>query len=383
MTAPLPDQLLEEEIRAMLQRRAQDVNPQLPSWRELAQRNGAVVISLRTGAPVTTDADRRRRRLSRQWFRPVLAAAVALIVAMVGAVLVQGSGPPGGDAADGPEPLDVPSAGQDAFDPTQATPLFPVTSDDASTDIPRDAYLSNATETAERFLANVGLPVDAGTGEVIVDNETRQSTDNGDEPPIQTATVAWSLRAEGMPDNPPLAEGTVWLRNPGRGGRDTWLVVGVSTLKLWLTDIRRDGDRLSFTVDRSTDVETYPEAQVTVNNEPVGSVEVGEAVPFDMAYPSGVVAIIRVQHVEAGLPMSITSTAVPADPNGSLQLPDAPPPTTSASTTPGVRIGGNTVLDEVPAVTMPTTVPVLPGGVMVVIPDPTAALAERRGLSRR
>jgi hypothetical protein len=379
MSAPLPDQLLEEEIRAMLRRRAQDVNPQLPSWRELAQRNGAVVISLRTGAPVATDADRRRRRPSRQWFRPVLAAAVALILAMVGAVLVQGSGPPGGDAADGPEPLDVPSAGQDDFDPTQATPLFPVTADDASTAIPQDDYLSNATDTTEQFLARVGLPVHEGSGEVIVNDERRQSTLNGDERPIQTATVAWSVRAEGLPENPPLAEGTVWLRNPGRGGRDTWLVVGVSTRKLWLTDIRRDGDMLSFTVDRTTDAEHYPEAAVTVNDQPVGSVEIGEAVPFDMPYPSGEVAIIRVQHVEAGLPMSITSTAVPADPDGSLRLPDD----VSTPTVSEAKASGGAVL-EVPSVGMPTTIPALPGDVVVVIPDPTERLlAERRGVSPR
>jgi hypothetical protein len=369
MTAPLPDQLLEEEIRAMLHRRAQDVDPQPPPWREIAQRNGAVVISLRTGNPVDPESTRGRRRPGRQWFRGVLAAAVALLVAMVGALLVQGSGPNNGDSADGPETLDVPSAGQGDFDPARATPLFPVTSDDAITALPQETYLSSATATTEEFLTKVGLPVHEGTGEVIVSDERRQSSANDDEDPIQTATVAWSVRAEGLPENPPLAQGTVWLRNPELGARDTWLVVGVSTLKLWLTDIRREGDVLSFTVDRTNDVETFPQAAVTINDVPVGTVGIGKAVPFEVQYPAGQVAIISVQHLEDGVPQSITSTAVPADPRGSLELPDEIP----VPTTPGAKTGRAGDL-EAPVVVEPTTIPTLPGGVVVVPVEPSDAV---------
>ena len=112
MNAPLSDHDLEVALREMLRRRALDVDPRAPAWRELAQRTDAVVISLRTGAPVDPATERRRRGPGRQWFRPVLAAAVALVVAMVGALVVGGSGHGHGDTADGPEPIDVPSAGQ-------------------------------------------------------------------------------------------------------------------------------------------------------------------------------------------------------------------------------------------------------------------------------
>jgi hypothetical protein len=327
MSAPQPDHHLEAEIRAMLQRRAQDVRPAPPPWRELAQRNGAVVISLRTGAAVDRDAARRRRRPSRQWFRGAVAAALALIVAMVGALLVQGSDP-AGDTADRPEPLDVPSAGQADFDPARATPLFPVT-DDASTAIPSDDDLGDPTATAEAYLGSVRLPV--GEEMLVVDEADRQSgvLDEG-APPVRTATVGWRLHARGMTEHP-LSQGTVWLRTAERGGRETWLVVGVSTRTLLITDIRRHGQELTFTVDRTTETETFrPDpAEVSVNGEVVAEVGYREARAITVPSPAGEVAVISLQIMDDGEPWSITSTAVPAVPGGATTLPDlAPVPST-------------------------------------------------------
>jgi hypothetical protein len=349
MSAPLPDDRLEAELRAMLRRRAEDVDPRPPEWRELAQRNGAVVISLRTGTPVDPSAERRRRGPGRQWFRPVLAAAVALVVAMVGALVVKGGGP--SSTADGPDPIDVPAAGQVDFDPAEATPLFPTT-DDATSAIPPVDYLSDAQLTAEEYLRQVaGFPV--GQDWMVVDEPAKAATFQADgEPPIQTATVAWSLHAEHRPDNPPLAEGTVYLRNPERGARDTWLVVGSRTRTLWLDDIHRDGDELAFTVDRSSETETFENdpAVVTVDGVEVARLGYREARRISVAHPAGAVAIIQVQHVIDGSGWSITATAVPALDGASTELPGsllptvtvtAPPPASTAPpSTPVGAVGG-------------------------------------------
>ena len=101
MSSPAADRRLEAELRAMLQRRALDIDPEAPPWRELAQRTGAVVISLRTGYRVDPEpsSTRWRRLVGHQWFRPVLAASVALLVAMAGAIVVRGAGPGNGDTA--------------------------------------------------------------------------------------------------------------------------------------------------------------------------------------------------------------------------------------------------------------------------------------------
>jgi hypothetical protein len=328
MTAPLPHQLLEEEIRAMLQRRAQDVDPQPPPWREIAQRNGAVVISLRTGNPVDPESRHGRRRYGRQWFQGGVAAVVALVVAMVGALVVQGSGPGHSDQADGPEAIDVPSAGQTDFDPARATPLFPVT-DDTSNDMPPDWWLSDPTAAAEEYMRSVRLPV--GKSNLVVDKAVRQSSVVVEgEPPVQTATVAWSLHADGMTEHP-LSEGTVWLRNPERGARDTWLVVGMNTRTLWITDIRREGNELSFTVDRSTETETYRSdpAEVRIDGQVITRIGYRESRDITVTSPAGAVAIIELQITIDGEPWSITSTAVPAIDGATTTLPDsAPVPTT-------------------------------------------------------
>jgi hypothetical protein len=268
----------------------------------------------------------------------VLAAVIALVIAMVGAIVVGGGDPGNGGTADGPEAIDVPSAGQGDFDPTQATPMFPVTDDTSAAGLPPSEYLSDPTQTAERYLGEVAsLPV--GKDWMVIDEAAKQSTasDNGDEPPIQTATVAWSAHAEGMPDNPALAEGTVWLRNAELGGRDTWLVVGVSTRGLWLDDIHRDGDKLSFTVDRSAKAQsqTFPDdAIVTVDEQPVAMIASGEVGRISVLHASGRVAIIKVQNMDGGRPWSITSTAVPALPGGSMTLPEPEPPAPSTAGTP-------------------------------------------------
>jgi hypothetical protein len=328
MSDPVPDERLEAELRAMLHRRALDMNPDPPAWRDLAQRNGAVVISLQTGAPVDPGTAPGRRGPGRQWFRPVLAAAVALVVAMVSALVVGGSGPGHGDTADGPEAIDVPAAGQRSFDPARATPLFPVT-DDASPDLPPGEWLSDPTKAASEYLDVVGLPV--GQDWLVIDPAVKDVQGRGDAPPIQTANVAWSIHAERRADLPLLAEGTVFLRNAERGGRNTWFVVGVSTRKLWLSDIHRDGDLLSFDVDRTTDdAKIFPQpAAISVDGVIVGSVEAGGIQQVRVQRPAGQVVVIQVQHMVDGVPWSITSTAVPALPGGTIAVPDTGPvPTT-------------------------------------------------------
>jgi len=384
MTAPLPDQLLEEEIRAMLQRRAQDVDPTPPPWRELAQRNGAVVISLRTGNPVDPESSRWRRRPGRQWVRGVVAAAVALIVAMVGALVVQGSGTGTSDSADGPEVLEVPAAGNTDFDPAQATPLFPVT-DDESPDIAVHE-LSDPVVTTQEYLRSVGFPV--GEDWMVIDSsETRQSSDSEQGgPPVQIATVGWSLHAKEMPEKPAMSTGVVFLRNPERAARDTWLVVGVLTFDLRLTDVRRDGDELSFVVDRSAETETFQtdEATVSVDGQPIGEVGYHDVRPFSVPSPAGAVAIIKLQHVIDGEPWSITSTAVPALPGAPVVPPEVTPPPTTAiaggADRAAVQIGQ--LVERVIVVdARGGPVSSLPGAVIVEPADP--AVVDRRAVSER
>jgi hypothetical protein len=151
--------------------------------------------------------------------------------------------------------------------------------------------------------------------------------ERGDAPPIQTANVAWSIHPTDRPDLPILAEGTVFLRNAERKGRDTWFVVGVSTRKLWLSDIHRDGDLVSFDVDRTTDdATTFPQpAAISVDGVIVGSVEAGGTQQVQVQRPAGQVVVIRVQHMVDGVPWSITSTAVPALPGGEMSVPGAEP----------------------------------------------------------
>jgi hypothetical protein len=370
MNDPVPDQRLEAELRAMLQRRALDMNPDPPAWRDLAQRTGAVVISLQTGAPVDPDTARGRRGHGRQWFRPVLAAAVALVVAMVSALVVGGSGPGHGDTADGPEAIDVPAAGQRSFDPARATPLFPVT-DDASPDLPPSEWLGDATKAASEYLDVMGLPV--GQDWLVIDPAVKDVQGNGDAPPIQTANVAWSIHADRRADLPLLAEGTVFLRNAERGGRNTWFVVGVSTRKLWLSDIHRDGDLLSFDVDRTSDGPNFPQAAaISVDGVIVGSVDTGEIQQIRVQRPAGQVAVIQVQHMVDGVPWSITSTAVPALPGGAIAVPDAEPPV------PTTIIRG----DSGVSVTVEPGFPVPPSTVDPT--DPTDPVESRRmAVSRR
>ena len=215
---------------------------------------------------------------------------------------------------------------------------------------------------------------------MVVDDATRQSSISSEgEPPVQTATVPWSLHAEGRPETPPLSQGGVFLRNTEQAGRNTWLVVGVFTKTLWVTDIRRDGDELSFTVDRTTETETWQSdpATVTVDRDVVASVGYREAQPVTVTWPAGLVATIRVQHMVDGVPWSITSTAVPALAGGSTELPKgrAPVPTTLL---PGDERGVDIEVRNAPAAGTPPTVPALPGQVVVEPANPTDPVEARR-----
>jgi hypothetical protein len=97
------------------------------------------------------------------------------------------------------------------------------------------------------------------------------------------------------------------------------LVVGARTEGIRLTDVRRDDERLSFTISRATDTTRLDQVRVEVDGAPV-SVDVpsGAALPVDVEVDGPEVAVIRVQHLdpntpegEGHRPISIVEMAVP------------------------------------------------------------------------
>jgi hypothetical protein len=312
MSAPVPDPRLEAELKAMLQRRALDVDPEPPPWRELAQRNGAVVISLRTGSPLDADEVRQRRRPGRQWFRPVLAAAVTLALVMAAALLVGGGGGhQDDDTADGP--IDVPAAGNRDFAASEATAFYPPLTVDQR--LPVDDWITDPQTAARSYLAEVGLPVDDARFRIGDPASEFAPASDKDDVPIETATVAWSVRPDGQPDERAITSGSVFLRNTEQGGRNTWLVVGVMTTNLRLDEIQRGDDLLTFVVDRSADVSGIDgPARVLVDGEEVDEVALGEFATVRVHKPADQDVILQVEHVSDGKVLSVTATAVPSIP---------------------------------------------------------------------
>jgi hypothetical protein len=312
MSSPIPDPRLEDEIKAMLRRRALDIDPEPPSWRELAQRNGAVVISLRTGTPVDPDSDeagRRKGRPGRQWFRPVLAAAITLVLVMAAALLVGSAGPSGDDVAQGP--IDVPAAGNRDFLPSDAAAFFPAVP--GGERLPAEDWITDPSDAARAYLAQVGLPVDEAR--FRIEDAVRQSVVDADDrrSVVETANVSWSVRPDADPNDRPITNGVVFLRNTEQGGRNTWLVVGVMTVNLRLDDIKRGENVLTFEVDRTADASGLTDpARVLVDGMPVEQVGVGEVRVIEVHRPPDEGVLLQVEHVLDGRVVSVTATAVPS-----------------------------------------------------------------------
>jgi hypothetical protein len=210
----------ETAVRTMLHRLAADATTRPPAWEELIEREEAEVLPLGVSGPVALTAVRRRRIDRRSWTSR--AAAGVLVLAAAGALVANraGSGP---SERPSPETISAISPGDPAFDIGAAPEVWATGEAD-----PVAATLT--------YLAAMGVPTSAAPPAVAL----RGLTDT-------TAVVDWSFGAAGDGSG-----GTVYLRlSPEAGATPTWTVVGSSASDIALSEVRYDGSRLSFTVERT------------------------------------------------------------------------------------------------------------------------------------
>jgi hypothetical protein len=322
---------VEQEVRAMLHRRSTDVTPDRPSWDS---------ITIREPRPLAPSN-------GRGWARPLAAAASVVVLVTVGAVVLNrlsgGSPPP--EAAVGSDPDDdapvlsegdsvvVPAPGTVDFDRATALSVYPAIGPAGVEELaPGDVehLEGDPVDAARTYLAEASIEQGQGavdTLEVEIADDSRDPAtsddeDDGDEGlPDPEVSVAWSTWAE---TQPPISSGHVYLRRAEVSGDDgdvahPWLVVGARTEGIRLTDVRRDDERLSFTISRASDTTQLEQVRVEVDGAPV-SVDVpsGAALPVDVEVDGPEVAVIRVQHLdpttpegEGRRPISIVEMAVP------------------------------------------------------------------------
>jgi hypothetical protein len=365
------DQDFEDELRAMLRRRAADIHPNPPEWRDLLDRSNGVVVSLRTGRPVDDailrPARGRETGWSWGWVRPVLAAAACLAVVMAAGIVIGRSG--GSDGSTGEtDPSDdevasadaaaeqeaIPAAGSGDFRPASATAVFPrVAEADLRAQLEQSngglpvelSYLSDPDAVARAYLESVDLndpdsPYELRTGPTSEGSRLEEGF-NGRS--VETITWWWSLREpDGTPNAPVVAQGPVYLRNlaePDRGG--AWVVVGASTQGVNLSDVRRSGDALHFDVSVFDDLWadigiTHLSVQVLVNDEMVNDepLPYGEPTEFTASVPADQAATVRLQQIGSEHPLSVTETVFPPASERTPNPDHVAPTTTRPSTVP-------------------------------------------------
>jgi hypothetical protein len=329
-TTAVADGELEARIRATLRRHAEDIEPTAPPWSELVERAGAVVVPL-PGAELTPAHLRTSRRpgFDEAWVRPVLAAAVALVIALSAAVVVQGRGGGGGSAnlAD-QEPIIteevarspvIPAPGEGVFDRLAATP------------VPGPGTLSDPTiamdprELALAYLEEWGLTKTDGF--MIDDLPKFEMVPEKSGGQLEAINMWWSVTNDAVG----RIEGAVLLR-PVDGAPGAWEVTGGFTLNVVsLGGVRRADGLLTFAVsdylfDPTVQVEVGEE-QSSVDRLPTD--ETSKTYTFKDPAPGKVLTIV-VHHIVDGVPVSVTAMALAPDGSDAIvqPIPGATPPPT-------------------------------------------------------
>jgi len=227
---------LEARVRDLLHGIAADVHENPPAWEELITREGDVV-PLRPTEPVQIiRLDRPRRR---PHSRPLTSVAAAALVAAAvgGALLVDGTG--GDETQDHPaELVTAVSPGDPSFDASTAASVWATGIDD-----PVDA--------ASAYLQAMGIPTAAALPDPTASTAPAPAPVSVElrETHGSTAVVTWS-RGPGLAGGE--AGGTVYLRAASTtAGPQDWGVVGASAPGIALADVSYDGQRLSFSVERT------------------------------------------------------------------------------------------------------------------------------------
>lgn len=320
----------------MMQRRAANLRPQRPDWSVLEFDLGELKLEPSPPDAPQDDAERKRQMLSRA--RPFAAAASVLAVVLAGAVVLDlASSGDGNDAADreeaaspasqpsAPPPDTVPAPGAEGFDVSEAAPVYPFTDVERALEWFDEQRLVNPEAQARTYLSQAGIVEGSGSIRTV---EVEIARDPGTPEPTQAkwaamndACMAWSTWGE--PVSKAVTSGHVCLRraeevtDPEQGWRGSWMVVGARTEGVVLKEVRRAGERISFTVDRNEDKTTFPAVRVGVNDDVVREGEVGLDGPetFRVDVAPDEVAVIQVQHLRPDdTPISIAAMAVPAQP---------------------------------------------------------------------
>lgn len=330
-----PPNDIEAELRSMMHRRAEAVRPQRPDWSILEFDLGELKLEPYRPGASQDNAERKRQMLSRA--RPYAAAASVLAIVLAGAVVFDLYSSGGGnDAADREEaaspasapsapPTDtVPAPGSTGFDPAEAAPFYPFTDVERAVDWFDERPTVDPVEMTRTYLSQAGVVEGSGIIRTVVVDIAR---DDGEPKPtsaewaaMRDACMAWSTW--GKPGSKVITSGHVCLRraadviDPEQGSDGSWLIVGARTEGIALQEVRRDGERISFTVDRDEDTARFPDVRVEVNDELVREGEVGLEGPetFLVDVAADDVAVIQLQHREGRNPVSIAAMAVPAQP---------------------------------------------------------------------
>ena len=348
----MSEHAIEERVRAALHRRAADIDVEPPPWEDVVGRAGGVVIPLRptdTGPAPAHLRPARRRRLPRVSPRPALATAAALLLVLGAAVVVDGRlgpGPDGeedggetaaNDTADDvetrlevPDTPTIPSPGGADFAPLLATAMPVDTASIHEVDATTDPRV-----LAEVYLREVGL---AG-GSLVDSGYLLQvdpfKTDPPDQVDPQEGTVWWSVQDE---YGTRLTDGGVFLRRAfASTALPRWEIVGAYTAGsiMSLSGVRRGDGVLAFTVG---DYFVEPVTRVLVNGVeahddplPAGTKS------FTLADPApDQVVTVQVQHLDAGIPVSITAMAIaPEEPGRDFTIDGDP--TTSVTAPPATQ----------------------------------------------
>jgi hypothetical protein len=348
------DPEFEDELRAMLRRRAAEVRPDPPDWQDVVRRSEAVVVSLRTGRPVDGAVGGTPGGRNWSWLRPVLAAAACLAIVMSAGIVIGRStdsdGSPEAGRDDSEAAADIAAqertlaaAGATGYAPATAAPLYPPRPEDelqteldaaaaAGGDLPGDlAVMSDPSAVTREYLTSVGVADAPYT--LVVDPPREENDQLGTTPDgalVETTRVWWSLRmpdgladVEGPNGEPPVyTMGYVFLRNltgpEDARTADVWLVVGAAIRGVSLDNVRRDGDQLSFDVTTywSSSVQIDTSAlplQILVNGEEVAAaaeLNPTETAEFSHPVPADQAATIRIQQIDPdpGMPVSIAET---------------------------------------------------------------------------
>jgi hypothetical protein len=348
----------EAELRAMLRRRAAEVQPNPPQWDELIHRAGqdrGVVISLRTGSRLHQQELHRPRR--RSWLRPALAAAACLAVTMAAGIAIGRSGDganptdDGSVAGEGPTETDddlgdsgIVAPHQPGFDVQTALPVFPLT----GSVLPKQA---DPTLLALDYLASRGLSEPSMPNGLFfrTDQEPKDPTlsdeMNEAEVPLEgdwanhaAARLWWSVRDD--PDfSVPVsvsgvAIGGVEMRNETFGTDEParWSVVGAFTQGVNLSSEPPQPDgSITVAVDDFTQRSDALDGELIVRTSGVDEPDPGPRALSGQATldipASTEPTILELQHTIRGQPVSITSVVIEptADASASTTVPASPP----------------------------------------------------------